>query len=151
MAKAEVAAIEARCGKIADGVYLTDNAPMPDPSEVTVEPTEGTSIDYAFGKIEYKLSDLASANSNRTFEYKVTESTCTMDNVTKDTKEYTVKIKVTDNETGVLSVERVDTEGALNFTNTYGANGQVEFAGHKTLTGRTLKDGEFEFVKSLQP
>jgi pilin isopeptide linkage protein len=75
---------------------ITENAPMPDPSEVTVEPTEGTSIDYVFGTINYKLSDLPEgAGSSKTFEYKVTESAYDMDGVTKDSTEYTVSVTVT--------------------------------------------------------
>ena len=127
-------------------VALTENAPMPTPSEVTVEPTEGTSIDYTFGKIEYKLSDLPDGfNSNKTFEYKVTESTFSMKGVTKDINEYIVKIKVTDNSTGVLAVERVDGIAALDFTNTYEATGDIQLYAKKELIGRDLKAGEFKF------
>ena len=128
---------------------ITENAPMPDPSEVTVEPTEGTNIDYVFGTINYKLSDLPDgANSSYTFEYKVTESAFSMKGVEKkDSREYAVKIQVTDNSTGKLDVKRIDTEGDLNFTNTYNAKGSIPLYAKKIFLGRgrTLNENEFKF------
>ena len=38
-----------------------------------------------------------------------------------------------------------DVSAALNFTNTYKAAGEVEFAGEKKLTGKALQEGQFEF------
>ncbi|MGN0253642.1 MAG: Spy0128 family protein [Lachnospiraceae bacterium] len=80
-----------------------------------------------------------------------------------DTTEYNIHVEVTNESSdGKLTVRnRVDivkdgvtTEGTLEdvapapfiFNNPYKANGQTEIVGTKTLTGRTLEEGEFEFV-----
>ena len=58
-----------------------------------------------------------------------------------------VKITVTDNGDGTLDVKydgKPEFAGVA-FTNTYAAKGSVQFGATKTLTGRELEAGEFEF------
>ena len=125
---------------------ITEGAPMPAEAEITVNPTSGTEIPYTFGEIEYKLSDLPEGfNSSKTFEYKVTESAYDMDGVAKDETEYTVTVKVTDDSTGALTIEKSDNAEALDFINTYTSAGNIQFFGKKILVNRTLKEGEFSF------
>ena len=102
---------------------ITENAPLPEKTEVTVEPAEGTSVQYAFQEIRYKLDDLKNDDGtyadSKTFEYKVTESAFTMEGVLKDTTEYTVNITVDDrDQNGKLNVESDIEKDQLNFINT---------------------------------
>ncbi|MGI6334142.1 MAG: Spy0128 family protein [Saccharofermentanales bacterium] len=90
--------------------------------------------------LNYTLSDVG------TKTYKVKEKAGSLGGVTYATNEYTVKVAISDNGNGTLSV--VVTEGsatALNFENTYAAAGSLALSGKKTLTGRGLSAGEFEF------
>ena len=62
-------------------------APMPEKTEVTIEPTVGNTAVIDFGKIKYTEADIG-----KTYEYTITES-LTVDGVTNDrAKKVTVKI-----------------------------------------------------------
>ncbi len=90
--------------------------------------------------LNYTLSDVG------TKTYKVKEKAGSLGGVTYAINEYTVKVAISDNGNGLLNV--VVTEGsatALNFENTYAATGRLALSGKKTLTGRGLSAGEFEF------
>ncbi|MBQ7779487.1 MAG: hypothetical protein IJ404_03235 [Clostridia bacterium] len=92
-------------------------------------------------------------NKAGTYRYIVTERNTGNAGITFDTTEWQVTVNVTDNQHGVLSVSSVtfvDEDGqqsSMVFVNTYTATGDVlKLQGTKTLTGRTLSDGEFGFT-----
>ena len=98
---------------------------------------------------------VASAPRSKTFTYTVTE-TGSVDGVSNDpvaTK--TIKVKVTDNGDGTLTVDKQaeSNKTDFTFTNTYSVKpfdsmltGKGGFAITKTLDGRDLREGEFEFA-----
>lgn len=93
----------------------------------------------------------AGVSRSHVFTYKIVESGSAA-GVTNDTQAKTVSFKVTDNGNGKLTVERVSSESAaaFTFTNTYTVQPNTssvtdQVAVTKTLTGRDLAAGEFEF------
>ena len=122
---------------------VTTGAPMPDVDEVTVSADSGNAIHYAFEKIEYALSDIPNgAGHSKQFKYKVFETDCDMDGVTKDSKVYNITVTVADNNTGTLTVTSNIAKDALNFTNTYNAKGSAEIVGTKEMVGRAFRAGD---------
>ena len=115
----------------------TSGAPMPSPATVTVtadEETEGNSLAYSFNAIEYELADIPEGETSKTFEYKVTESTYSMDGVAaKDSKEYTVTVTISDKGDGTLNVVKSANATALDFTNEYSAKGTTHFTATKSF------------------
>lgn len=103
---------------------------------------------FQFGSIEYTKAG--------TYKYTISEVTPEKDaepvkGVTYDRTEYTVTVTVTDNGTGNLNAAAVYAGGASDseakFTNRYTTNPvTVTIKADKTLTGRDLKDGEFQFA-----
>ena len=93
----------------------------------------------AYPTIEYTLADVGEHT------YTVKETSENGNGITVDTNEYTVVVTVTDNGDGTLAIEATDNATTLNFTNTYEATGEIELEGTKTLVGRELAAGEFEF------
>ena len=129
-------------------VESLDGAPAPENPVVTIEPTTGSTAPIDFGKIAFKLSDLpGGAGSEKTFNYKVTESACSMDGVTKDSEVYEIAVTVTDNNSGDLTVRsNIDTK-KLDFTNTYDASGSIALGGTKFISNRAFKDGDTATIK----
>ena len=123
---------------------VTEGAPLPTPATVTIDPTSGSSQDFGFGAIGYQLSDLGGA-SEKTFEYKVTETVADMAGTTKDSSVKTVKVKVTDNGTGELTVVKTEDSDVVEFTNRYSASGKVQLTAKKELTGKVLEEGAYSF------
>ena len=134
---------------------LTEGAPMP--AQTTAVNDAAGNVD--FGRITFTTDLLQDAittdNGVRTkeFEYKVTESGSAA-GVTNDANASigkTFKLTLTDDGNGNLTVTRNPAEGPLfSFTNTYSVSelpssitDQVKV--NKTLEGRTLKEGEFNF------
>ena len=92
---------------------ITEGAPMPEKPTVTVNPTNGSSVEFAFGEIKYTLADVG-----KTYTYKFTEASYNMDGVAqKDGTVYTVSTTIGDNGDGTLSVPKADQASELNFTN----------------------------------
>ena len=98
---------------------------------------------------------VASAPRSKTFTYTVTEtgSVAGVSNDPVATK--TIKVKVTDNGDGTLTVDKQAESNKTDFTfiNTYSVKpfdstltGKGGFAITKTLDGRDLREGEFEFA-----
>lgn len=125
-------------------------------AESEAKPVEGESAAKAPAADEPMV---ASAPRSKTFTYKVTE-TGNVAGVTNDpvaTK--TITVTVTDNGDGTLSVDK-QTESAatdFTFTNTYSVKpsestltGDGGFTIAKTLNGRDLREGEFEFALASQ-
>jgi len=134
---------------------LTEGAPMP--AQTTAVNDAAGNVN--FGKITFTTDLLQDAittdNGVRTkeFEYKVTESGSAA-GVTNDANASTgktFKLTLTDDGNGNLTVTRNPADGPLfSFTNTYrvgelpsSITDQVKV--NKTLEGRTLKEGEFNF------
>lgn len=134
---------------------LTEGAPMPE-NTTAVNDVSGN---VNFGQITFSLIQLEGVtpdeNGTRTkeFEYKVTESG-NVSGVTNDTGASTgktFKLILHDDGEGTLIVTRNPAEGPLfSFTNTYNVSelsssvtDQVKV--NKSLTGRELRDGEFQF------
>jgi len=116
-----------------------------------------------FGLIEYSLDDFKKADGSydkvKEYDYVVKEVSMADDEKYAgyefDDTEYNVHVVVTNDGTdGTLTVESSVNGGAavngapatFTFTNPYSAKGSTEIKGTKTLTGRKLDDGEFEFV-----
>ena len=112
----------------------------------------GTATCDETGKIDYPTIDYGPDDIDKTFSYTIKETTEEGKGITVDDKEYTVKVKVTDNFDGTLKMEMVegsDDYEALNFTNTYDATGSMLFEGTKTIEGREMtEDDIFTFTVS---
>lgn len=125
-------------------------------AEAEAKPAEGESAAKAAAEDEPMV---ASAPRSKTFTYKVTErgNVAGVANDPEATK--TIKVTVTDNGDGTLSVDK-QTESDktdFTFTNTYSVKpfdstltGEGGFAVTKKLDGRDLREGEFEFALVLQ-
>lgn len=128
-----------------------DGAPMPEGSEngtKTVRNDAGGGVD--FGEIDFDVNDLGGAAS-KTFTYIVSESG-SMPGVKNDSEmEKTVKVTVSDDGKGVLTLATDPAEATLfTFTNDYvstpgerSVSDDIEIT--KVITGRELEDGEFRF------
>ena len=90
-----------------------------------------------FSKIAYTLAD-----AGQTYTYTVKETSTDGNGITVDTTTYTVTVEVTDNGDGTLTVTAPDNATALDFVNTYAAEGESTFAGTKTIEGRKLTDAD---------
>lgn len=104
------------------------------------------------------------SDAGKTYTYKVAEVNGGEAGYTYDGTVYTVTIKVTVSDTGKLTVTTTVTGGesagtyvctsdsaqpnpvTLAFTNSYKAEGDVAISGTKTLSGRSLTNGEFSFA-----
>ena len=91
-----------------------------------------------FDTISYDLDDVG----NKT--YTIHEVDDKKDGYTYDTEDATVTVTIKDNEDGTLSAKAEYSK--TTFKNTYEASGDIQLIADKTLTGRTLKDGEFSFT-----
>ncbi|MDO4436490.1 MAG: FctA domain-containing protein [Coriobacteriaceae bacterium] len=135
----------------------TPGAPMPQKATATNDES-GT---FAFGEISFDMSIFGAQNAEEKhaeremrFEYSVTESGAVA-GVTNDadaTREFT--IVVTDNGDGTISAA-IDEAASdeLSFTNTYSVEpetssptGEGNLTLTKELTGRDLREGEFQFA-----
>ena len=134
---------------------LTEGAPMPG-NTTEVNDAAGN---VNFGQIIFALDQLENVPSNeegtrtKEFEYKVTESG-SASGVMNDTNAVngkTFKLILQDDAEGNLTVTRNPADGPLfGFTNTYSV-GEVaasvtdQIKVNKSLSGRELRDGEFQF------
>lgn len=98
---------------------------------------------------------VASAQRSKTFTYTVTESGSVAGVSNDPVATKTIKVKVTDNGDGTLTVDKQaeSNKTDFTFTNTYSVKpfdstltGKGGFAITKTLDGRDLREGEFEFA-----
>lgn len=98
---------------------------------------------------------VASAPRSKTFTYTVTESGSVAGVSNDPVATKTIKVKVTDNGDGTLTVDKQaeSNKTDFTFTNTYSVKpfdstptGKGGFAITKTLAGRDLREGEFEFA-----
>ena len=123
-------------------VEAAENVPMPEKAEVTVEPTSGTVAKVDFGKITYSQADVG-----KTYEYTVKEKAGEAGGIAYDETAYTVKVAITDNGDGTLTVTPAYEKGSrITFTNIYTANGTYQLKAVKHLDGKALEEGQFTFV-----
>ncbi|MBR0456137.1 MAG: VWA domain-containing protein [Firmicutes bacterium] len=130
-----------------------DGAPMP----------KGSIIDTILGK-ETRTAKATKANQTAvfgeitfekagTYKYTITEVDGGKGGITYDMNTYEVTVVISkDPDTNALEVESVtydEDKEALTVTNTYRAVGSAEFDAQKTLRGRDLAEGEFEFELKL--
>lgn len=139
-----------------------DGAPAPEQGTVTLTgrtDTAGTQVDFGFGKINFTFDDIkdveAAADGTRTkdFVYKVSESVPAGDDkiagIDYDTREVTLTVTLTDDAKGTLAATYNVANGP--FVNTYNSGVvDVDVAGGvqivKTMTGRAIEAGDFEFT-----
>lgn len=139
-----------------------DGAPAPEQGTVTLTgrtDTAGTQVDFGFGKINFTFDDIkdveAAADGTRTkdFVYKVSESVPSGDDkiagIDYDTREVTLTVTLTDDAKGTLAATYNVANGP--FVNTYNSGVvDVDVAGGvqivKTMTGRAIEAGDFEFT-----
>ncbi len=89
--------------------------------------------------------DAITYTESGTYTYTLREATGNLGGVTYDSTTYKVVITVTDNLDGTLTAKS-DNSVEYTFTNSYEASPtSISLSATKTLTGRTLKDGEFTF------
>ena len=121
-------------------------------AEAEAKPAEGESAVKAAFEDEPMA---ASAPRNKTFTYTVTESGSVAGVSNDPVATKTIKVKVTDNGDGTLTVDKQaeSNKTDFTFTNTYSVKpfdstptGKGGFAITKTLDGRDLREGEFEFA-----
>ena len=94
---------------------------------------------FGFAPMNYTQNDVG------TKTYTVKEKSGTLSGVTYATSVYTVTINISDNGDGTLKIIPSDNAAALTFVNVYDATGSLALSGTKTLNGRELVAGEFEF------
>lgn len=121
-------------------------------AEAEAKPAEGESAVKAAFEDEPMV---ASAPRSKTFTYTVTESGSVAGVSNDPVATKTIKVKVTDNGDGTLAVDKQaeSNKTDFTFTNTYSVKpfdstptGKGGFAITKTLDGRDLREGEFEFA-----
>lgn len=121
-------------------------------AEAEAKPAEGESAAKAAAADEPMV---ASAPRSKTFTYKVTENGSVAGVTNDPVATKTITVKVTDNGDGTLTVDKraESNKTDFTFTNTYSVKpfdstltGEGGFAITKTLDGRDLREGEFEFA-----
>lgn len=125
-------------------------------AEAEAKPAEDESAAKAAAADEPMV---ASAQRSKTFTYTVTESGSVAGVTNDPVATKTITVKVTDNGDGTLSVDKQAESAATDFTftNTYSVKpsestltGEGGFTITKTLDGRELREGEFEFALASQ-
>lgn len=141
-------------GKFTFTISGEENAPLPDVTSVKNDAVG----DVRFGEITFTQDHLDGVTPDengartKTFTYHVTESG-TASGITNDAQvTKTFKLTVTDDGQGHMRVESEHQGAQFEFTNTYSTTpkessltGEGGFTLTKTLDGRDLVDGEFEF------
>ena len=136
-----VTAPKLNAGDFSFTMSSTNGGPLP--AEATVANDAAGNI--SFGAITFTKDDLA-GSMEKTFNYVVSESG-NKPGVTNDASEHTFSITVKDNGDGTMSAEASDLAGFVNTysvkSTSYSVSQGVQVS--KSLTGRDLVDGEFEF------
>ena len=104
-----------------------------------------TKTNDAFGSVAFDAIGYTAAG---TYTYTISEVKGTEDRVTYDTAEHKVTVNVVDKDGQLVATPSYDngSDAAPEFKNSYQVKSTtVSLEAKKTLTGRTLKDGEFEF------
>ncbi|MGO5315299.1 Spy0128 family protein, partial [Bilifractor sp. LCP21S3_A7] len=109
---------------------------------ITFTPIRYTQKDA--GSHTYKISEDIPADASKETDAQG-NSYYVKNGIRYSSQTYTVTVDVKDNGKGGLEVQASKNANALNFKNSYAANGSVTFSGTKTLEGKTLTDNEFNF------
>lgn len=145
-------------GKFTFTLTGSKDAPMPEGAKDGVKTaTNDASGSVDLGTISYTMESVFGSGSGertKTFDYTVTESGEVPGVVNDPVSSRSFTVTVTDNGDGTLSAVSSEKPGAqFTFTNTYSVKpfdstltGKDGFAITKTLAGRDLREGEFEFA-----
>lgn len=145
-------------GKFTFTLTGSKDAPMPEGAKDGVKTaTNDASGSVDLGTISYTMESVFGSGSGertKTFDYTVTESGEVPGVVNDLVSSRSFTVTVTDNGDGTLSAVSSEKPGAqFTFTNTYSVKpfdstltGKGGFAITKTLDGRDLREGEFEFA-----
>lgn len=145
-------------GKFTFTLTGSKDAPMPEGAKDGVKTaTNDASGSVDLGTISYTMESVFGSGSGertKTFDYTVTESGEVPGVVNDLVSSRSFTVTVTDNGDGTLSAVSSEKPGAqFTFTNTYSVKpfdstltGKDGFAITKTLAGRDLREGEFEFA-----
>lgn len=149
-------------GKFTFTLTGSKDAPMPEGAKDGVKTaTNDASGSVDLGTIFYTMESVFGSGSGertKTFDYTVTESGEVPGVVNDLVSSRSFTVTVTDNGDGTLSAVSSEKPGAqFTFTNTYSVKpfdstltGKGGFAITKTLDGRDLREGEFEFALASQ-
>lgn len=119
-----------------------------------------TEANTYIGNIKFDVINYTQADVG-TKTYRIIEKNNSMPGYTYDSAEYTVTVKIDDNDDGTLtstiqSINKVvngvtTNESKVTFANTYTTNDiSLQFNAHKTLNGRVLENGQFSYqLRSL--
>ena len=122
---------------------LTPNAPMPENTTTTISPSSGSSWNFKFGNVVYKIGDIPSGQTTATFNYRISELSHTMSGVQSNTDHQDVSVTITDLGDGTIAIERSANFNSAYFVYEYTAKGSITFEGTITLNGRRMAAREF--------
>ena len=137
--------------KLLEGRDLTDG-------EFTFVLKEGANVlqtvnNTADGNIPFLPINYTQDDIGQTYEYTITETAGSETGMTYDSMVLTFSVTVSDLGNGVLSAVLDSQPADTIFNNSYEASGSydvdADFNPTKILTGRTLTDGEYEFVLKM--
>ena len=132
---------------------LTDGAPMPENSNVTVNKDN-----LADGKAPISFGNITFTKAG-VYQYEVKENVPQdkASGMVYDDTARTITVTVTDDGSGKLKAAVTSEEGSKTFENRYDGSTDVpggtkaSISASKTLNGRNLKDGEFTFKLATKP
>ncbi|HIT91276.1 MAG TPA: hypothetical protein IAC41_12805, partial [Candidatus Merdenecus merdavium] len=116
--------------------------------DFTVEDSEGNAVatgtNNVIGNIDFTSITYTEAG---TYHYTVKEVAGTLPGITYDETSYEVTVEVTDDGEGALVATITYPEDGIVFNNSYSTTSvDADFTGQKTLTGKELTEGMFDFV-----
>ncbi len=102
---------------------------------------------FFFSSLKYSMNpDIANSPSGSVqYIYKI-EETSYPTGYTRDTDPEYLKVIVSDNGDGTLSIQSTEPEAGYTFNNLYDAKGSITLKGKKTLYGRDMAADEFHFT-----
>ena len=134
---------------LAQGQFtFTLTGPSDSPLDSKTNAADGS---ITFDKLCFTQADMADAilNADGKYEkrltYQIAETAGSDKGYTYDATPCSVVVTLVDNGDGTITATADNTGTAVTFTNTYKAKGSYIPAATKTLTGRTLADGQFSF------
>ena len=132
-------------GTLTDGLFKFTVTDVTDENKPVViqNDVSNTGRNINFQPITYQFDK--DHNDLGTHTYKVAETALGQDGIVYDRQVYTFTTTVKDHGNGTLDITHTGTPDALNFTNEL-KKGSAILEVSKTLTGKNLTDGEFEFA-----
>lgn len=132
---------------------VTEDAPMPEHNQVTVQGNGKNEVSTNFDPIVYTKD-----HAGKTYQYKVKEHRGSIEHIKYSTDEYLVSVSVT-NTNGKLEVspsiqkqtsEGTSDVGSIQFTNVYQPSGTWRPTVYKQLLGARLEDGAYTFEMHVE-